>query len=327
MNGTLNLTAKIVAFGDTTASSNPRLKYVDWSRDMTAIPVSDPQSESHTLATGTSKTLFDGTLASAIDGTTTFSIALSTIDSSRYRITHTGGTAPGFRTGRGLTLNGVAVTFVVNANQTVTVSVPVGPDFASLQVGDEVFIPHTTTGDSASPVSVLNAGFWSVLGKASSTSITLVRPAGTTFEAVAQTATLTANTQFRGYSAAGLQIADFVDISEGFHLSTRKSFEVLTVTDSFVEFVSTVALPAESGVVPTASGMAFFSECKRIVYIETDQDVIVRVNGDTGRFQRLSPIDPSRGDVAPYFKIGPTWLLTIVNVSPTRANVTLIHCE
>lgn len=327
MNGTLNFTAKLLAFGDSTSSANPRLKFVDWSRDLTAIPVADPQSESHTLATGVAKTLFDGSLASSIDGTTTFSIALSSIDSSRYRISHTGGTAPGFRTGRGLALNGVAVTFVVNANQTVTMSVPAGPDFASLQVGDEVFIPHTTTGDAASPVSVLNAGFWSVLGKSAPTSVTLVRPAGTSFEAVAQVVTLTSNNQIRGYSSTGLQIGDFIDISEGFHLSTRKSFEVLTVTDAFVEIVSTVALPAETGVVPTASGMAFYSECKRIVYIEADQDVVVRVNGDTGRFQRLSPIDPSRGDVAPYFRIGPTWQLTVVNVSPTRANVSLIHCE
>lgn len=326
MNGTMNFTIKMVAYGDSSVSNNPRLKFVDWTRNLTSVPVSDPKTESHTLQPGQTKSLFDGSLASTIDGTTTFSIALSSADATRYRISHTSGTAPGFRTGRGLTLNGVAVTFTVNANQTVTVTVPSGPDFTAVQVGDEVFIPHTTTGDTANVISVLNAGFWSVLGKASSTNITLVRSSGATFEAVTQTVTLTANSQFRAFSTSGLQVGDFIDITSGFHLSTRKTFQVLYVTDLFVEFVSTVALPAETGVVPTASGLVFFSECKRVVYVEADKDVVVRANGDNGSYQRLSPLDAST-DVAPFFRFGPTWSLSVVNASSDRVNVFFVHCE
>lgn len=328
MQGILNFTTKIVAYGDSTESSNPRLKYVDWLRNITNTAVSDPQSESHSLAPGASKTIFDGSMASTIDGTTTFSIALSTIDASRYRITHTGGTAPGFRIGRGLTLSGVLITFVVNTNATVTVTVPVGPDFTNVAVGDDIFIPHTTTGDAANALSVLNAGYWRVLGKASNLSLTLVRPSGEDFEASAQTVALTNNNQFRAYAAGGLQVGDHIDITAGFNLSTRKTFTVVAVTDLFVEFISTLALASETGIMPTASGMSFFSENKTFVYIEANQEASVRVNGDTTNSQRLSPADASDSNsVAQYMRRGPTWLLTIVNLSPNTLDITVIHCE
>lgn len=328
MNSILNVTTKIVAYSDNEVSSNPRLKTADWLRNQTGVPVTNPQSHAYSIVPGGSKTVFDGTLASTIDGTTAFSLALSTIESSTYRITHTGGTAPGFRTGRALALNGIAVTFTVNSNATVTVTVPAGPDFTNLQVGDDVFVPHTTTGDAANVLSVLNAGFWQVLGKASNTNVTLVRPAGQDFEAVTQTVTLTANSQIRGFSAAGLQVGNSIDISAGFSLTTRKTYTVLRVTDIFVEIVSTTALPSESGILPGAAGMQFFSQNKRFVYVEANQECVVRVNGDTGNFQRMSPFDASdTNSVAPYMRCGPTWLLTVVNLSPNTVNLLVIDCE
>lgn len=328
MDGTLNFTTKILAFGDSEVSSNPRLRHVDWYRDMSGMPVSDPQSESHSIAPGASKTIFDGTFASTIDGTTAFSLALSTLDASRYRITHTAGAAPGIRTGRALTLTGITVTFVANANATMTVTVPAGPDFTSVVVGDNVFIPHTTTGDAANVISVLNAGYWEVLGKASATNITLVRPAGQDFEGISQAVALTGNAQFRAYSAAGVQIGDSVDITAGFSLSSRKTFEVVAVTDLFIEIISTTALPSETGILPGATGMVFFTTNKLFLYIEANQECAVRVNGDTGNFQRLSPPDASNALwPAQYMRRGPTWLLSIVNLSPTTVNVVVIHAE
>lgn len=328
MQARLNFTAKLAAYSDTTASSNPRLKHVDWLRDIADVSVADPRSEVYTINSGSSKTVFDGTLASTVDNTTAFGLALSTLDDSTYRLTHTGGTAPGFRTGRGLTLSGVAITFTVNSNSTVTVTVPAGPDFTALQVGDEVFVPHTTTGDSANVLSVLNAGYWQVLGKSSTTNITLIRLAGQDFQGISQTVTLTSNSQFRGYSQAGLQTGDKINLQGGFALASRKTYEVLRVTDLFVEFVSTVPLASETSVLPTAAGILFFSENKKLVYIETSQECSVRVNGDTSDSQRISPLDAANSEsVGIYFRIGPTWSLSVVNLSGTAANVMIVHCE
>jgi hypothetical protein len=328
MDATLNVVTKILAFADAEISSNPRLKAVDWLRDISGVPVADPQSELYTIAPGGSRTVFDGTFASTIDGTTTFDLSLSTLESSRYRMTHTGGTAPGIRTGRGLTLNGIAVTFTVNANGTVTITVPPGSDFTNVQVGDNLFVPHTTTGDSSSPISVLNAGYWEVLAKTSNTNITVVRPSGTDFEGVTQTVNLTSNTQIRAYSADGVQVGDSMDITAGFSLSTRKTFEVTAATDLFVEFTSTTPLAAQSGILPGATGLVFFDENKQFLYIEANQECAVRVNGDTGNFQRLSPPDASNSLMpAQYMRRGPTWLLSIVNLSSTSVNVVVIHAE
>ena len=328
MDAFLNISTKILAFTDAEISSNPRLKNVDWYRDISGMSVADPRSEAHSIAPGASKTIFDGTYASTIDGTTAFDLSLSTLDPSRYRLTHSAGTAPGIRTGRALTLTGISMTFTVNSNATMSVSVPAGPDFTAVQVGDGVFIPHTTTGDASSPVSVLNAGWWEVLAKASNVNITLVRPSGTDFEGITQTVALTANSQFRAFSAAGVQVGDSVDIAAGFSLATRKTFSVVAVTDAFVEIISTTPLAAQAGVLPGATGLVFFSTNKTFLYIEANQECAVRVNGDTGNFQRLSPPDASNASwPAQYMRRGPTWLLTIVNLSPTTVNVLVIHAE
>ena len=327
-NSFLNVTTKILAYGDTEISSNPRLKHADWLRNITGVAVSNPQSHSYTIEAGGSKQIFDATVPSTIDGTTAFDLSLSTTDASKYRITHVGGTAPGFRTSRGLTLNGVAVTFAVNNNATMTVSVPVGgANFSAVQVGDDIFVPHTTTGDSANVVSVLNAGFWRVLGKTSSLSIVLVRN-GMDFEGVSQTVTLTSNNQIRAFSQSGLQVGDSIDITAGFSLSSRKTFTVTAVTDLFVEFVSTLPLASEIGVQPGASGMSFFNHSKVFLYVEADQECAVRVNGELANYNRLSPPDPSDSNsVGQYMRRGPTWSLTVVNLSSASLKVTVIDCE
>lgn len=327
MNSLLNVTTKILAFSDKSESSNPRLKSVDWYRDMSGQTVVDPRTETFSLAPNESKTVFDGTETTSLDGTSAFDLTLSTLDSSKYRLTYVGGTNPAWRTGRGLTLNGVAVTFTVNSNMTVTVTVPTGPDFTAVQIGDIVFIPHTTTGDSTSPVSVLNAGYWKVLSKASSTSITLARTSGV-FEAAQQTVTLTSNSQFRAFSSTGVQIGDSIYLAAGFAIGSRKTFEVLAVTDTFIEFVSSIPLAVELGVVPGVDGILFFDSSKNFLYIESDAEVVVQCNTDTSYGHKLESPDISNSDwPAQYLKRGPTWKLTIVNTGADFANVFVIHAE
>ena len=127
---TLNLALKLIAYGDEQVNSNPRLRFVDWLRDMSGIPVKDPRTESHRIEVGEARTIFDGSRATTVASDTTFDLALLPIDGgSRYRITWTGGTDPTLRTGHPLESEGVAFTFQVNANQTVTVTcVPASTD-------------------------------------------------------------------------------------------------------------------------------------------------------------------------------------------------------
>ena len=260
MDATLNVVTKILAYADQQVNSQPRLRFVDWVRDISGIPVRDPLSSGHQVAGQTAVTIFNGTRATTLDGTTAFSVALLPLtESNRYRFTWTGGTNPTLRTGRGLTPTGILLTLTVNPNATLTV-VAASPLFGSVLVGDEVFIPHTTTGDAANVFSVLNAGYWQVLSVTSTTQITLVRPAGQDFEGASEAVTPASNSQLRAYSAAGVLIGDSADITAGFNLGTRKTFDVLAVTDAFFEVLSTTPLATESGITPGATGLVFFSD-------------------------------------------------------------------
>ena len=326
----LNLTTKLLAYGDRTSTSNPRLRYFDFTRENSGAVVRNPRSESFSIDPGATETIFNGVRTTTLVGSSAFSVALSTVDSSTYRFTWTGGTNPTFRTDRALTLNANTVTFAVLANNTVSVSVPsdATSDFSGVVAGDSIFIPHTTTGDSASPFSVLNAGFWVVLGVTDSKHISLIRPSTQLFEAVSEVVLLTSNSQLQAYSASGVQIGDKVDISLNFSSSTLKTFEVASVTSSFFEVVSTVPLAPETGITPTAAGMIFYTDSKTFVYVETDQEAAIRCNGSTDNSQRVSPVEAGNPEKpGSYLKYGPTWSLVVVNRATTTMNVTVLHAE
>ena len=328
MDATLNLYAKLLAFSDKTVNSNPRLRSVDWEREAGGISVKDPDSRGYEVLVGASKLVFDGTRSTTIDGSTAFSIALLNTNASTYRITTTGGTAPGFRTGRSLTLNTCVVSFAVGSNNVVALSVTGSSDFTNVQVGDALFVPHTTTGDAANVISTLNAGYWLVVAKASATSLSIVRDGMETFEGVSETVTLTSSSQLVAYGSSGVQLGDTVTISAGFSVGTRSSFEVSAVTNTFIEFVSTLGLPDETGITPGATGMSFYTDSKRLLYIETDQECVLRLNGDSGDYNRLSPIEAGNPDLPGIFiKWGAVYSLTIVNKSTSTLNVLVITAE
>jgi hypothetical protein len=221
----------------------------------------------------------------------------------------------------------MTLTFTVQTNATLTVSSS-APLFAGVVAGDGVFIPHTTTGDLANVINVLNAGYWTVLSVADTQNVTLVRQAGQVFEGTSESVAIISNSQFVAFSSTGIQAGDSMVVSAGFSPAVNGTYSVVNVTDSFVEVVSSSPLPNQVGVTPGVSGMVFYDELRRMIYIESSQEIVVRVNGDTGNFQRVAPVDasdPTKPGV--WFKWGPTWSLSLVNIGSTVANVTVIHCE
>lgn len=330
MDAYLNVISQIQAYGDRSISSNPRLKFGDWKRDQSGFTVSNPQSQGHSIDPGSSKIIFDGTRTTSIGVSTAFAVSLSSLDPSRYRFTWTGGTNPVLRTARNLTLNGIAVTFAVLANNTVNVSVPAlsASDFTGVLAGDTVFVPNVTTGDAANIVSVLNSGYWVVLAVLDNQNLSLARFPGADFEAVGETQTLLSDAQLQAYSTSGVQPGDHVDISGGFAPVIQKTFEVVNVTSKFFEVVSTSPLPAQTGITPGASGMIFYTDAKSFLYLEIDQECAIRLNGSTDNSQRLSPIEAGNSDrPGTYMKRGPAWSLTIVNRSTVTLNAFVLHAE
>lgn len=330
MDAFLNVTQKIQAYGDRSINSNPRVKFFDIVRDISGIPVQDPKSEGHQIAPGATALIYDGTRATTIGLSTAFDVSLSTLDPSRYRFTWSAGSNPSLRVDRSLALNGRTLTFTVNANASVDVVVSGAGsnDFTGVVAGDTVFVPHTTTGDTANVLSVLNAGFWQVLAVISPTHLSLARFPGEDFEATGESQVLAADAQFQAFSTSGVQVGDRVDISAGFSTTTRKTFEVVNVTAKFFEVISTTPLPPEVAITPGASGMVFYTDSKSFLYIEADQECAVRVNGSTDNTQRLSPVEAANPDKpGVYMKRGPSWSLSIINRASVTLNVMVLHAE
>jgi hypothetical protein len=313
---TLIHTINSIAYDDTNSSNNPLLRHWYWQRTNTGVTVSNPISDKHTIQPNTSQVVFSGTRTTAIDGTSVFSISLNPVNSSTYRISHTSGTAPAFRTDRALTLSGANITVVVNNNATATFTTSTG-NFNAVQIGDTVFVPHTTTGDSASPFSVLNVGYWVVLAR-TTTVITVTRPSTQGFEGTSEIVALSANNQLQAFSSNNVQVGDTLDISAGFSTVTQKNYTISAVNPFWVEFTSTESLPLETGIQPTASGLTFYGSSKRFLRIEADQGCVIRLNGDTGNTNRIDPmIVGDAGAVGWFEKWGPVWSLEIVNRSKT----------
>ena len=326
MDAFLNTTFQIQAYADRPANSNPRLRAVDWRRDLAGQAVSNPKSESVQLIAGETRTLFNGTRTTTLDGTTAFTVSLSTLESGRYRFTRVAGTDPTLRISRGLTLNTVSVTAVALSNGSLTMTVPGPAAFTGVVAGDIVFVPNTNTGDTANVFSISNGGYWVVLAVLSPQSLSLSRLPGASFEGVSEVVTLTSNSQLRAYSAAGVQVGDSVAISSGFAVATRKTYGVVAVTDTFFEVYSSLPLPLETSVIPTAAGMVFYSSAKNTLYIEGDQEFVVQLNGSTDFSQHVSPV--LAGELpGPYYKNGPAWSLTVVNMSSTSLNLMVIGAE
>lgn len=325
---TLQLYSLTVAHGDTTASSTPAMKFVDWKRALANVAVQNPKSESLAIPPGVERLVFDGSRTLTVDGTSAFDIALSTLSPDLYRLTHTAGAAPGFRTARTPAVAGKTLTLTAQANGALLAASTAGA-FTGLQVGDEVFVPGLMTGDSSSPFNAINQGRWAVLGVAGDgSSATLVRPAGMDFQGFSESVLVASADQFLAYGADGVQEGDSLDLSAGFGAAAQRSFEVAGVTSKWIEFRSSSPLAPEAGVLPGAAGLKVYSASKRFLRIEADQECVVKLNGDAGSSVRLSPWlagDPEQ--IAEFTKVGPSWSLRILNRSAQTLHVNVISAE
>jgi hypothetical protein len=329
MKALLNLIFQALSYGDTTASSNPSRHYINWKRSILKMDVENSDTNPLEIDPGASKVVFDGTRSTSIDGTTAWSLSLITGQTDKYRFTNVSGTAPALRTDRGITLNGRTITWTVLVNGSVTVQSSTAGDFAAVVVGDAVFVPGTSTGDTATVFNAANEGDWTVLSKdGTNTILQLIRPTGSTFSGATEATVCSANAQFQAFSSSGVQVGDTVTISAGFVSSAQKTYKVDAVTPTRFDVTSTLALPNISSSVPGATGIVFYTSGKRYLRVELDQEALVRVNGDSGSTNRISPwIAGDEEKMGWYEKVGPVWSLEIVNKSQSVLSGIVLSAE
>lgn len=322
-----NLLIKALAYGDTNPSNNPVRRFFDWATKVDDQSVSNPKSIPYVIPAGTSQAVFSGLRSTSIASNTSFTLTLSPLAANRYRFTNTAGTAPVFRTNRGLTPSGRTYTWALLANSTSSLTSSLTSDFASVVVGDILFVPGISTGDVATVFNSLNEGWWVVLAN-TGTVMQLARFTGETYSGAAEATVATSNTQIVAFSAAGVQIGDYVDVSAGFSTPVLSAYRVVAVTPSWFEVLATASLPSLEVAIPGVAGMIFYSAAKKFLLIEADQEVVVQANGETTLTQRVSPIVAGDSEnVGFYVKWGTIWSLTVYNRSAVDANVLILTAE
>lgn len=323
----LTFLLQVLGYDDVPPTNNPMSRGIDYSISQANIPVDNPATLSFDVDPGTSFVAVDGTRATSIDNTTGFNLTLNAADPTKYRLQWNGGTAPAFRVDRGVVLTGITLNIAMNPNLTLTVVASVATPFTSVVSGDVVFIPGVATGDSAGPFNALNVGFWNVLS-ATNTTLTLARAPGEVFSGSSDTVTAPTSTQFQVFGSAGVQVGDTVDLSSGFAPSALNSYDITAVTAQWVEFMSTAPLGNQTAIVPTTSGIAFYTMRKRYVGVRADQSIAVRYNGDTSNLNRVDPLLPGTdGMEGSAHKFGSVWKLEIYNRSTVRTRVRVSSAE
>ncbi len=320
----LQISALARAYSDSVPTNAPLRQNFNWQRNQT-ISIDNPRSDYHEIPAGQSWTFFNGTQSTGIDGGTAFTV--SNPFTSTYRFTHVSGTAPAFRTDRGLTLSTKALMIGVNADATALFTIA-GATWGTVAEGDTIFLPGPVTGDGATPFSVLNQGFWTVLAVLSTTVLQVGRPTGTDFQGTNETQTIASNPQVQAFSATGIQAGDKMRISAGFATTSRRTYTVTQVTPSWVEVQSSQAIPLETSKVPGATGMIFYRNAAKFCRVESDQEMIVLPNGATEPLLQPSPTqagDPEQ--VAWWEALAPIWKLTIQNPSTATAKVVVFLGE
>ena len=323
-NSILNIIMQFLAYSDPAVTEAPSQKNFDWTRKIYSIPVTNPQSDTEVIEPGGSMVLFNGTKPTSLNGTSVLAIELLPDVPSGYRIKVTSGPA-GFRTDRNA---GALAACQVTVNNSAVVTFDfTGFDSSIITVGDIMRIKGQVTSDTGPfAFNPLNAGEWKVIGKAGS-KVSCVRPVGEPFSAVTETVT-TAGTDVRFYSASGIQKEDKVSITGTFSPVSQKVYVITDVTPDTFDVVSTDPIPLEDTLTYAPGSLTFYTESKRMVEIEADQDCVVRFNGSTDDSVKLTPIKVSDTALPGFIsKWGDTYTCEVVNKSVNPLTIKFLTVE
>lgn len=324
---TLTHSTGFVLYDDSNVSNNPSTQFGNWKKSQYNITVSKPSGPTkYNILPGATQNVFSGVRTLTFDGTTQFTLSLNPVKSATYRMSAVAGTAAGFRTKRAADLNGQNVTITINNNALANFAQSAA--LTGVTVGDIFFIPSVLTGDSAGPFNEQNSGYWQVYS-ISGTNFTAARLTGESFSGVAETVSVTSSSQIVFFSNSGVQVGDKLQIVSGFSSVSKKTYSISNISWNWVEFVSTEPLPLESAIIVGVGGIVVYNSAKRWIRIESDQELVLRFNGDTGNSLTIPPrLNGSPDSVSWFDSWGLFYSLDIVNKSSiSTANVIIATVE
>lgn len=323
MKSIMNIITQLLAYSDNSGTTdNPQKRDYDWSRRFHSLSIDNPAHDKVFLAPGESAILFDGVRSTSLDGTSVMSIEL--IRDSVYSLKVTAGLS-GFRAARSITgLGGCTVT----VNNNAVASFKFTGATISAFVGDTMRISGFCGYDTAPySFSSLNAGKWRIISIVGDT-IQATRLTGVPFSGLTETVPVVGAGQVEIYSSSGVQQYDKFEISNGFSVATQRTYEVMDARPSEILFTSTSPIPEESGIAFVSGAVVFYSNAKKIIYLETDQEISIKFNNDSSELNRVSPIMVGDPDLVGYFhKYGISYKAVVTNKSINTAMVRYFTAE
>jgi hypothetical protein len=323
-NHILNIINSLLAYSDPTVTDNPHQRAFDHTRRLDSIAVNNPLSNYATLAPGASVKLFDGTVASGLTGSSVLSLSLLSGPNSIYRLSVTSGPSA-FKTAR--TPSGiVACTVTVNNNAVVDFDFTAAT-LTGIVSGDIMRVKGPGLYDIGPfAFNPLNTGLWKIIG-ISGTKVSCTRLPGQAFEAAAEVvAVATADVSF--YADDGIRKGNKMEITGTLSPASRRTYEVLDVTPTSIDFVSAMPLPVETGLTYVSGTITVYVSSKKLVSIEVDQECVVRFNADTSDNNKVSPIAAGNSLLVGFLsKWGDSYSCEIVNKSLNACNVKFFTTE
>lgn len=295
----------VLAYEDSLASSqtnSPSQKFVDWTRKVQRATIFNPSSFQTRVDPQETVVLFDGNREIATDPDTIFE--LKSEGDCVYTLSHVSGPHPGFRTPRDISsVVGESLSVKVNKNRTITISCE-NEVFGNVVSGDTVFLSNAFGS---------NKGFWTAISV--QPKIIHLNPSSSAFSPRQGTFAPEAG-DFIAFSKTGVQPGDKLFLS-GF----PGIFEINTVTDSSLVFISSTPLPETE-----IQEIEIYEFCKRYIRLESDTEVEVLVNDSTP--VRISPIEIQEFEKVGWLELsGPIHYLSVSNKENETSSVTLIAFE
>ena len=268
----LTLSVNLSTYDDTVPSNAPSLQNFKWNRDLNGLSVSDPSSQTATLAPGENRNFFNGIRTLTQDGSAIYDLALAPLSTNTYVLSLLSGTSPNFRTARSIgidatsgfmvSVNGPVVTFLcstgtggTHASQTTTFAGTLTPVTITAVNGGTYGNTIVISTDGTSSFNQLIAA-WNANPSNALINVALTAGDGTQVPSVSQSIALSGGTDATGMSTTAIQIGDWVTIGSEFNALNQGSWQIISKTSNSFSVVN------ESGVNegPIILGSTFASQ-------------------------------------------------------------------
>lgn len=328
---TLRINSKIQTYADIVPGqlSEPLMRYCDWERLASGIPVREVISDCRVVSPGTTLSLASVSVISGIAPSVLYSLKAHATKTDRYQIRYQSGGTGNPLVGLGTGLASISNTYVVTLNTNGSINLvdnSVSPVNFGLARADKVYIAGSDFGDTG-PFSSLNQGFWEVVscsafGSNPGAKLVLSRINITDELGVAETVT----------AAATLNIQKVTKVSSALIIGAPAYAGIWTVTESASGWFSVDSVNTLPDLLSVTLTALTLSLGEFLGFARVESDGIAVVNSTSGDLTQgsivLRPVifsDPLAVSVGGWTEIhGLLTALSVQNVSDQDINVNVI---